>query len=144
MRALAPEVRRLKAPQLFQTEGASRKDVFERGVLLALIPSFPLLLLGIAWVVALWSKWAWMLRALDTFPQGNRFLIAFWMLWGLWGVVMEILALRNLARTIRGLNPMSVAAALMTPVALLLLFLSASFAVISYGALWYPGVRLLP
>ena len=134
----------MKAPQLFQIEGASRKDVFERGVLLALSPSFPILLFAIVWVIALCSKWVWMQRALDTFPQGNRLFIAFWMLWGVSGVVMEIFALRNLARTIQGMNPMSIAAAVMAPVALLLLFLSACFAVISYGALWYPGVRLLP
>lgn len=133
-----------KLLSLFQTEGAPRKDVFERGVLLALLPSFPLLLLGVVWTVALLSKWAWMEGVLDGVPAGNRVFVAFWMIWGLAGSVMEIMAMRNFARTIRGLNLMSVEAVVMTPVALLFLFLSASFAIVCYGALLYPGVTPFP
>lgn len=133
-----------KSLSIFQAEGASRKDVFEKGILLALLPSFPLLLLCMVWTVALLSKWAWMIGVLDGLPAGNRVFVIFWVVWGFAGVGMEILAMRNLVRTIRGLNLMSVAAAVMTPVALVFLFLSASFAIVSYGALWHPGVSLLP
>jgi len=129
---------------LFQTENAPRKDVLERGVLLALLPSFPVLLLGIVWIVALLSKWTWMLQVLDGVPEHDRIFVTFWMIWGLAGIVMEIMAMRNFAKTIRGLNLMSVAAALMTPVALVFLYASASFAMISYDALLHPGVNPLP
>jgi hypothetical protein len=101
-------------------------------------------LLGIVWTVALLSKWAWMLGILDGIPAGNRVFVAFWMVWGGAGIVMEIMAMRNLVRTIRGLNLMSVAAVVMISVALLLLFVSASFAIVCYGALLYPGVNPLP
>lgn len=133
-----------KLLSLFQIEGAPRKDVFERGMLLALLPSFPLLLLGMVWTVALLLKWAWMLGVLDRVPEGDRAFVAFWMIWGLVGIAMEIMAVRNFGKTICGLNLMSVVALIMTPVALLFLFVSASFAIVSYGALRYPGVKLFP
>lgn len=133
-----------KLLSLFQIEGASRKDVLERGILLALLPSFPLLLLGIVWAVALLLKWGWMSGVLEGVPQGDRGFVAFWMVWGLVGSAMEVMAMRNFVTTIRGLNLMSLAALIMTPVALLFLFMSAGLAIVSYGALRYPGVPLFP
>ena len=128
---------------LFQIEGASRKQIFERGILLALLPPLPFTVLV---TVENLSRFL---------PSGSRVITftilsghssaggAIWMLNGLVGIVAESLAIRNLKKTIQGLNPMSFASAVMIPVALLLFLMAAVAALLGYSEMMYPGQRIV-
>lgn len=128
---------------LFQIEGALRKQIFERGILLALLPPLPFLVLVLVETLSKFLSSGSRVITLTILSGHSSAGGAIWMLNGLVGIVAELLAIRNLRKTIQGLNPMSLASVAMIPVALLLFLMAAVAALLGYSEMMYPGQPIM-
>lgn len=129
---------------LFQAEGASRKLLFKRGLLLALLPPLPVMLVAIAQNLSRYfslGEGPGVSGALGGEGAAGGVL---WLVYGLACVALEGVAIRNLVRTVRGANPISIAAVVTGLFALWWLMIAAGIALLGYVELVYPGSRIFP
>ena len=134
----------MKSLSLFQVEGVSRKVLFQRGLLLALLPPLPVMVVAIAQNLSRYFALGEGPGVSGTLGGEGAASGALWLVYGLACLALEGMAIRNLLKTVQGLNAISMVAAGMVVFALWWLLMGAGIALLGYVELVYPGSRIFP
>lgn len=136
---------------LFQVEGLPARQVFAGGMLFALLPPIPFVCVALVQNLSRLLHWPW--TAFGAFLFGSagagRVEGAGVVLYALGGLLLETVALRNLAKTFWQFKRISLASALLSLCSVLMflfalgwMFASIGFAVI--GVEEFTGLRFMP
>ena len=126
----------------FRADGATRKEIFQRGMLFALLPSMPFIGLALVQNLSQLFNWPWG-EAGATIGSGDGLAGTIALtIYGLVGVALAIVALRNFGNAVRGWNLISLACVGMFPVALFWVFTSLGITILGLQELF--GVRIMP
>jgi hypothetical protein len=126
----------------FRVDRATRKEIFQRGMLFALVPTLPFIGLALVQNLSLLFNWPWR-EAGAAIGSGDGLAGTITLtIYGLAGVVLAILAMRNFGNAVRGWNLISLASVGMFPVALFWVFTSLGITILGLQELF--GVRIMP
>ena len=126
----------------FRVDQATRKEIFQRGMLFVLLPTLPFIGLALLQNLSQLFNWPWSEAGANIGSgDGLAGTIAL-TVYGLVGVVLAVLAMRNFGNAVRGWNLFSLACVGMFPVALFWLFTSLGITILGLQELF--GVRIMP
>jgi hypothetical protein len=134
----------VKGVSLFQAEGVPRKLLFQRGLLLALVPPLPVMVVAIAQNLSRYFSLGEGPGVSGVLGGEGAAGGVLWLVYGLACVALEGMAIRNLARAAQGLDPTTIAAVAAIVVAIGWLTMGAGIALLGYVELAYPGSRIFP
>jgi hypothetical protein len=129
---------------LFQIEAASRKQIFERGMLLALLPLMPLALLGLSIHLPQIFFPSWNPTSTVPWREDSVGANIGILIYGVGGLFLEVVAMRNLGKSVRGFNLVSVLSVPMIFFAILWFCATFYLTVLGAVGLIYPGQRIMP